>query len=43
MLRQASVVADTAYHLAQAFGHMVRERQGEDRENWLKAVEQSVL
>jgi transposase len=43
MLRQASVAADTAYHLVQAFGQMVRERQGEYLENWLKAVEQSAL
>jgi transposase len=43
LLRQSSGIADRAYELVQAFGQMVRERQGEQLESWLKAVEQSAL
>ena len=42
-LRQASTTAETAYHLIQAFGQMVRERQGHHLEEWLKTVEESGL
>lgn len=42
-LCQASATAETVYHLVQAFGQMVRERQGERLEGWLRAVEQSAL
>ncbi len=43
MLRHASVTAESTYHLVQAFGQMVRERQGERLETWLKGVEESAL
>lgn len=43
LLKQSSGTAERAYQLVQAFGRMVRERQGEQLENWLQAVEQSDL
>jgi transposase len=42
-LRQASITADMAYHLIQAFRQMVRERQGDRLDQWLKAVNESTL
>lgn len=33
LLRQMSVTADTTYRLVQAFGQMVRQRQGEEAEH----------
>jgi transposase len=42
-LRQASPHLETAYQLVEAFLHMVRERAGEQLDEWLKKVEASHL
>lgn len=42
-LRQASDTVETAYPLIQDFGRMVRERQGEQLDQWLEAVDASAL
>jgi transposase len=43
LLRQASPHLETAYHLVEAFLHMVRERTGEQLDAWLSEVEASHL
>jgi transposase len=37
------VIAETVYQAVQAFGQIVRERQGDRLDQWLKMVEQSAL
>ncbi len=39
LLRQGSPTADTVYQLVQEFGQMVRLRQGENLDAWLKKVD----
>jgi transposase len=43
LLRQASPQLDAAYHLVEAFLHMVRERTGEQLDAWLAFAEASHL
>ena len=43
LIRQASLNAETAYQLTQAFMHMMRERAGQQLETWLCSVEASTL
>ena len=42
-LRQASPYLEVTYHLVEEFLHMVRERMGEQLDEWLKKVEASHL
>jgi len=42
-LRQTSATAEVVYHLVQGFGQMVRLRQGERLDEWLKQVETSAI
>ena len=42
-LRQASATAEVVYHLVQDFGQMVRLRQGERLDEWLKKGEASAI
>lgn len=42
-LRQSSATAEVVYHLVQDFGQMVRLRQGERLDAWLKKVETSAI
>ena len=37
------MAAETVYQVVQAFGQIVRERQGARLDHWLKIVEQSAL
>ena len=43
LLRQSSATADVVYHLVQDFEEMVRLRQGERLDEWLKSVEASAI
>jgi transposase len=43
LIREASPRAQVAYQVVSAFMHMLRERTGEDLENWLDTVEQGQL
>ncbi len=43
VLRQGSPTAEEVYRLVQAFGQMVRLRQGERLDEWLKQVETSAI
>ncbi|GAC1565138.1 MAG: hypothetical protein NVS2B2_34700 [Ktedonobacteraceae bacterium] len=43
LLREGSATAERVYHLVQAFGQMVRLRQGERLDAWLQAVNGSAL
>ena len=42
-LKQTSTTAEVVYHLVQDFGQMVRLRQGERLDEWLKKVETSAI
>jgi transposase len=43
VIRQASPGVETAYHLAQAFMQMIRERTGHHLDTWLSEAEASRL
>ena len=43
LIRQASPSAETAYGLAQAFMHMIREQTGQQLDTWLSEVAASHL
>ncbi len=43
LIRQASPSAEAAYHLAQAFMQMIRERTGHQLDAWLSSAEASRL
>ena len=43
MQRQTSATAEVVYHLVQDFRQMLRLRQGERLDEWLKKVETSAL
>jgi transposase len=43
LIRQASPSAETAYGLAQAFMHMIREHTGQPLDTWIGSVEASRL
>ena len=43
LIRQASLSAETAYRLTQAFMRMIRERTGQQLDTWLSEAEASHL